>query len=234
MVERFLLLEGDTFPSEWVALAAEKLEQGAVVVHPTETVHGFGCRWDSRAAHERIVRLKGREPGKAMLFLVPDTGWVERLAQGISPEAAALMQAFWPGPLTLVFNASGAAHERCPWLGETVALRRSPHPFTAKVVERLALPMVSTSLNRSGQPVPEDPVRFLTEVLPAELGDEPPKPRVELAVIESRAPGSGAGTGLPSSLVRPLSGGFELLRSGAVSAEEISRRTGLELRQRLG
>jgi len=231
VVERFLLLEGGSFPAEWVNLAAEKLEQGAVVVHPTETVHGFGCRWDSRTAQERIERFKGREPGKAMLLLVPGVEWVERLTEEISAEAEVLMRAFWPGPLTLVFETSGAARERCPWLGETVALRRSPHPFTRQVVERLGLPIVSTSLNRSGQPMPSDPIRFLTESLPAELGNG--IKTVELAVIDRRL-ADAERPGLPSSLVRPESGGFELLRCGAVSAEEISRRTGLELRTRRG
>ncbi len=226
MVKRFLFIDGGQYPEEWISLAAEELEQGAVVVHPTETVHGFGCRWDCREATERIVRIKGRGPGKSMLFLVPDLDWVERLTTGLSPESIRLIEIFWPGPLTLVFKASAAARKACSWLGETVALRRSPHAFTSRLVERLNRPMISTSLNLTGQPVPENPVHFLSEVLPlSSIGRD--SLSLELAVID-RSERAGQKHLLPSSVVRPVKNGYVMLREGAVKAEEIGRLTGLE------
>jgi L-threonylcarbamoyladenylate synthase len=126
VVKRFLFLDGGQFPVEWISLAAGALDGGSVVVHPTETVHGFGCRWDCREAAERIVRMKGRDPGKSMLFLVPDLNWVERLTTGLSPESIQMVEKFWPGPLTLVFQASESVRKECPWLGETVGPPAQP------------------------------------------------------------------------------------------------------------
>lgn len=226
MVKRFLFLDGGQYPEEWINLAAEELAKGAVVVHPTETVHGFGCRWDCPEATERIMRMKGRDPGKSMLFLVPSLDWVKRLTTGLTPESIRMIEKFWPGPLTLVFQASASAREECPWLGATVALRRSPHAFTSRLVKRLDSPIISTSLNLTGNPVPEDPVHFLSEVLPSALAGNKSL-CLELAVID-RSARSGQNRALPSSVVQPVKNGYIMLREGAVAAEEIGRLTGLE------
>jgi tRNA A37 threonylcarbamoyladenosine synthetase subunit TsaC/SUA5/YrdC len=86
--------------------------------------------------------------------------------------------------------------------------------------------MISTSLNLTGQPVPDDPVHFLRETLPSSfIGRDPIC--LELAVID-RTERNGRNSALPSSVVQPVKNGYIMLREGSVAAEEISRLTGLE------
>ena len=104
------------------------LETGGVLAYPTETVYGLGCDPFNREALERVFHLKNRSLSQSPLLLIPNTEWVLKLTQAIHPLAVRLVEAFWPGPLTLVFSA---ASDIPPWLirdNETIALRWSSHP----------------------------------------------------------------------------------------------------------
>ncbi len=221
VTERLVRIDWDSFPEELPERGAELLREGGVVVHPTETVHGYGARFDLAEAVERIRALKGRETGKPMLLLVPGPEWVDRLARGVSPLARRLMESFWPGPLTLVFEAGDEAHLLCPWAGESIALRQGAHPFTSRMLERLGLPLVSTSLNRAGEPPAEDPAAYLAALSRALGEDSPLLP--ELAVLDQRSGGPGR---LPSTVVR-VSGAREIqiLREGALGTGQIAAAT---------
>lgn len=188
------------------------------MVHPTETVHGFGCRADNPSALERIHRLKGRDPVKGFILLVPDRQSIGRFCPEPPSRALELAQNFWPGPLTIVFNTSPEARREYPWLGETVALRQTPHRFTSRVVKGLGLPMVSTSLNRSGHPAPDDPLRFLNGLDGV----------VELAVIDP-ALVSGSSGKASSVVAADADGRLEMLREGVLTAARIQALTGLEV-----
>lgn len=219
MLERSMVLNPTDFPDEWVNETVKALLEGAVVVHPTETVHGFGCRADNPEALKRIHNLKGRDPVKSFILLVQGVEWVGRFCPAPPSRALKLAETFWPGPLTIVSGTSPEARNEYPWLGETVALRQTPHPFTSRVVKNLGLPMVSTSLNRSGHPAPDDPLSFVKGL----------EGVVELAVID---PASAAGSAGKASSVVAVSadGRLEMLREGVLTAARIQAITGLEVR----
>ena len=84
----------------------EELRAGGAVVYPTETLYGLGVDATDDAALQRLVRLKGREPGKPISVLVSDAAMLGRVAAAISPAAERLMRRFWPGALTLVLPAA--------------------------------------------------------------------------------------------------------------------------------
>jgi len=127
------------------------LEAGGVMAYPTETVYALGCDPFNRKALERVFYLKNREFSQTPLLLIPNIDWLEKLTQNVHPLAMRLIEAFWPGPLTLVLSA---ALDIPPWLirdNETIALRWSSHPWIKSFLDFYQKPLVSTSANPSGE-----------------------------------------------------------------------------------
>jgi L-threonylcarbamoyladenylate synthase len=169
--------------------------------------------------------MKGREKDKPMVLLIPGQAWVDLLVRDVPDPARKLTEAFWPGPLTIVFRTGAKALEKCPWLNQTVALRRTAHPFTSRVLRELDLPIVSTSINRSGRPVPPDPLKYLEKL--ARRKKSTPELIPELAVIDQKLQDSGS---YPSTIVRVVDEEtVQVIRHGALSAEIIAERAGIKV-----
>lgn len=136
------------------------LSSGRVLAHPTETVYGLAARVDDGGVRA-LRRLKPRGPDRPFLLLLPDGEEFEEWTQRFhwTPAARRIADRFWPGPVTLILTALEAELPdgvRSPSGG--VAMRRSPHPFVAELMERWKAPLLSTSANRPGEPAPHDPV----------------------------------------------------------------------------
>jgi len=143
-------LRASGFGGDDLGPAALHLERGGLVAYPTETVYGFGglC---TPADVERVRRLKRRPDERPLLILVRRA----EDAAGLRwpQEARTLARAFWPGSLTLVLAdpdrifPDGVRSE-----GGAVAVRVSPHPLVAALLELVAVPLTSTSANVPGEP----------------------------------------------------------------------------------
>ncbi len=201
------------------------VREGGVLIHPTATVHGYGCRYDMREPVERIRDYKGRDSAKPMIVLVPSASWLDKLCSDIPEEARTLASQFWPGELTLILPASSEFVQRCCWQSATVALRQCAHPFTAAMLNQLAIPLVSTSLGRSGEPVPLDSLEFTRSLyLHSDIKKILPP---ELAVIDRNLESASR---LPSSLVDvSVSGKAKLLRPGALPVGMIEQAIGYKI-----
>ena len=138
--------------SKGIERASRMILQGGVVVFPTETSYGLGVDAMEVKALQRIFHIKGRKEEKPLLLLVADRTWVPGLVKNISPMAERLMERFWPGPLTLVFEA--AAHLPPILLANRgkVGLRVSSHPVALALVKAVGRAITGTSANLSGQP----------------------------------------------------------------------------------
>lgn len=141
--------------------AVDLLMRGGVIGYPTETVYGLGGNATEARVIERITRLKGRDSGKPLLVLVAGVEAVLPLVRGFSPHVKILMENFWPGPLTLVLEASSALPEAISGGTGRLGVRVSPDPVCRALVERLKKPLVSTSANPAGK----EPARTASEVL---------------------------------------------------------------------
>jgi L-threonylcarbamoyladenylate synthase len=132
--------------------AGQLILQGKVVAFPTETFYGLGVDALDVPALQKIFRIKGREENKPLLLLVADRTWLPELVKRISPRAERLMERFWPGPLSLVFEA--AAHLPPLLTGNTgkIGLRISSHPVAQALVQTVGRAITATSANVSGQP----------------------------------------------------------------------------------
>ncbi len=117
-----------------------------VVAVPTETVYGLTVRWNAPAAWERLFDLKRRPRDQQLQMLAFDLAMAERA--GLLPDARVhrLAVRFWPGPLTLVCPAVGAAP------GATIGLRLPDHTFIRRALQLLGEPLAATSANLSGAP----------------------------------------------------------------------------------
>jgi L-threonylcarbamoyladenylate synthase len=129
------------------------VEAGRLVVLPTDTVYGVGTRPDDPSATRRLFEAKRRPRDLELPVLVPDMEAAERVAR-VDDRSRALMEAFWPGPLTIVLLRSEASSS---WeLGgdpETVGIRRPRQLMALALLDR-AGPMAVTSANLSGEPTP--------------------------------------------------------------------------------
>ena len=177
------------------------LQEGAVMTYPTETSYALGGNALLPRVSEAIYALKGRPADKALLLLVDGaaglTGWVRE----VTPVAEALMEHFWPGPLTLVFHAGPNLPPQLSSERGTVALRWSPHPLIAALLRLGGVPLVGTSANPSGRPA----LHSVEEVLAA-------FPRgIDVALNGGRTAG-----GAPSSLIDTTVAPPRLLREGAI------------------
>jgi len=137
------------------------LDRGGILAYPTETVYGLGCDAFRADAVRNVFRLKGRERDKAFILLVRSAGTVSDIAKNVSSCAERLMKAFWPGPLTLVFESASGLPAHLKDRGGRVGVRVSPDPVCEAVLERFRRPLVSTSANPSGK----DPARNAGKVL---------------------------------------------------------------------
>lgn len=140
-----------------VAVAAERLQAGEVVVLPTETVYGVAAVASDAAAVDELFRRKGRPAERQIAVLVANVGQVEELAK-VDDRFERLASAFWPGPLTLVLSRRvdvgvilGADDEG---LG-TVGVRCPAHDLARSLAARVG-PIATTSANRSGESTPTD------------------------------------------------------------------------------
>src|SRR3954452_10054534 len=189
-----------------IEAAARAVQQGQLVILPTDTVYGIGADAFDAAAVQALLDAKGRGREMPPPVLVSAATTLAALATNVQPYVDALTEAFWPGPLTLVCEQQPSL----TWdLGETrgtVAVRMPDHEIALALLERTG-PLAVSSANLSGLPA-------ATEAAAAEgmLGES-----VEVVLDAGPSPGGEASTILDLRLSQP-----RLLRLGALSAAELN------------
>ena len=192
--------------SAGIAAAAEILRRGGLVAFPTETVYGLGADARSGNAVAGIYAAKRRPRFNPLIAHLADLA--SALAEGnFSPDAKALAEAFWPGPLTLVVPAAtGCRVSDLARAGlSSVALRVPGHPVARALIEMADCPVVAPSANRSGRISPTDAQHVLEEL----------DGRIDCIVD-----GGPTTVGVESTIVSCL-GEPRFLRSGGVTRDEV-------------
>ena len=135
--------------------AAEFIRQGQLVGLPTETVYGLGADALNPDAVRSIFEAKGRPGDNPLIVHIAEMAELYPLiACQPSPAALQLAQAYWPGPLTMIFPRSERVPLRTTGGLETVAMRMPAHPVAREVIRRAGVPVAAPSGNRSGRPSP--------------------------------------------------------------------------------
>lgn len=125
------------------------LRKGGVVVLPTDTLYGFSTPMSSREGSDRIAEIKGSGTDRRFLYLAGGVDMVEGYIEGWGCASRRFFERVWPAPLSAVFRSGGVSPG---WIGDTVAFRVPLHPFLQSIIDAVGEPVLSTSVNRSGEP----------------------------------------------------------------------------------
>ena len=128
--------------------AAALLRAGAVVVFPTETVYGLGADALQTEAVERIFLAKGRPFNDPLIVHIADLDILKTLTTAIPAQVKPLVEAFWPGPLTLILPRSARVPRLVTAGLDTVAIRMPRHPVALALIRALGSPIAAPSANR--------------------------------------------------------------------------------------
>jgi L-threonylcarbamoyladenylate synthase len=178
-----------------------------LVAFPTETVYGLGALATDEKAVKQIFVAKGRPPEKPLIVHVSSREQVYPLVREIPEEAARLMEVFWPGPLTLVMEASDAVPQVVRGYGSTVGVRMPAHPVALALIER-AGPLAAPSANLSGRPSPTCAAHVRDDL------------EGRIAVILD---GGDTFTGVESTVLDVSRRPFRILRPGAIPREQLEQ-----------
>jgi L-threonylcarbamoyladenylate synthase len=131
-----------------IAYAASLLQQGELVVFPTETVYGLGADALQLPAVEAIFAAKGRPFHDPLIVHIADIAQLDQLVLTISENARMFAQKFWPGPLTLILPASPQVSSRVTANLPTVAVRMPRNPVALALIKATGSPLAAPSANR--------------------------------------------------------------------------------------
>ena len=200
-----------------VRAAVQALRAGEPVALPTETVYGLAADALSPRAATRIFEAKERPSFDPLIVHLPELGWLERVAlvsDAGDPARerliARLVEAFWPGPLTLILprRVETIPDIVAAGLG-TVAVRMSSHPVFAAVATAFGGPLAAPSANRFGSASHRRPARMFKR---------------NCAGVSSLVLDAGATAhGVESTIVRPHGENLQLLRHGPVTVEQLMK-----------
>jgi L-threonylcarbamoyladenylate synthase len=193
---------------EWeaVKVAADVISSGGVICFPTDTTYGLAASIYSPEAIKRLRDLKVRSPHDPFVVIVPDLGVVAELASPITSKHRKLMDEYWPGPLTIVFEASDRVPDYMTGPDGSVALRIPNDVLTQSILGACGIPLAAPSANVRGRRAAMSPDEVLADF----------SGRIDLLLD-----GGPVESALPSTIVAVKPRGCKVLRRGRVSLSRV-------------
>jgi len=145
-------LDAVTPQEEAIEKASAVLLDGGVVACPTESFYGLAVDAGNETAIQKLFSLKERERRNPILLLIPSVESLTECVASVPPPASRLIREFWPGGLTLIFNASEKISPLLTGGAGKIGLRLSSHPVPTSLARALQRPITGTSANPSGRP----------------------------------------------------------------------------------
>lgn len=186
--------------------AAEVIKNGEVVAFPTETVYGLGANALNADAVKKIFMAKGRPQDNPLIIHVSNFN-IEPYVTYISEKAKVLMEKFWPGPLTLIFNKSDIVPNVTSAGLDTIGIRMPSNIIAKELIEASGVPIAAPSANISGRPSPTNVKHCIEDLdgkIPYILGGESSEVGVESTIVDC--------TGETLCVLRPGGITLEMLR----------------------
>ena len=209
--------------------AVQTLRDGGLVAFPTETVYGLGADAENPEAIKKVFSTKGRPSHHPLIvhLAAPDkfdqiqVDWVPVLspwARHVSEDALKLINAFWPGPLTLVFKKDKSVLNDLTGGQDTVAIRAPAHPIAQELLRKFKGGVVAPSANRFGKVSPTSAADVRNEF----------EGTLDLMILD----GGDCEVGIESTIIDMSSGDQAiLLRPGVITPKEIFAKTGIKVLQ---
>ncbi|MFQ5447777.1 MAG: L-threonylcarbamoyladenylate synthase [Saprospiraceae bacterium] len=201
-----LTLHPDNPAPRKVQRVVQTLRDGGVIIYPTDTVYGIGCDIFHQKAVERVCRIRGLNPAKAMLsFLCKDIAQVAQYAWQLDNDVFRLLKQNLPGPFTFILRSNNTVPKLFKNRKRTIGVRIPSNTITLALVEELGHPILSASLKST-----DDGEEYLTDpgIIHDIFGTQ-----VDLVID------GGTGGNAPSTLVDCTVQPFEIIREGAGQLE---------------
>lgn len=201
-----LRVDPESPDEDTIGKAAELIRMGGLVVFPTSSFYGLGTSALRAEAVDKVFRVKQRDPRNPILILIACLAELNPLVRFIPKSATQLMEAFWPGSLTLVFLAEKLLPSNLTGDTQKIGIRLASHAVACSLVRALGSPITGTSANISGQGGCSTIARLDMHI----------RDQVDLVLDAGSLPG-GAGSTVVDVTIEPP----KVLREGAIRAEEI-------------
>ncbi len=183
-----------------IKTVVECLQDGGIVIYPTDTIYGLGCNIFQQKAITRIAQIKGVDPAKAQLsFVCYDLSDLSKYTRSISTPLYRLLKNYLPGPYTFILPASKEVPKILQSKKSTIGLRVPDNNIARTIVQQLGSPILSASL----------PGEMVEEYTDPELIYENFKNRVDIIID------GGTGGMVPSTIVDCTSDDYVVTRQGA-------------------
>lgn len=195
-----------------IKAAAELLKENEVVAFPTETVYGLGANAKSEEAMKKIFTAKGRPSDNPLIIHISCIDQMADLVDDVPEMAKKLMDAFWPGPLTLVLKKKAGLSDVATAGLDTVAVRMPNHPIALALISAANLPIAAPSANLSGKPSPTQAKHVAKDLT---------------GRISGIVDGGETGVGVESTVVDCTESIAVILRPGGVTKEELQQVLGV-------
>lgn len=190
-----------------ITKAAEAINSNKLVVFPTETVYGIGANALNAEAVSKIFVAKRRPADNPLIIHIADKGKLrDLLSRDLKKIEQDLIDTFWPGPLTLILPKSEIVPDATTAGLETLAVRMPNHHLALALIDAAGIPIAAPSANISGKPSPTSDKSLDPELLAS----------VEEVIVDGKTK-----HGLESTVVLVKNNVINILRPGAVSAEEL-------------
>ncbi|MDR0406246.1 MAG: threonylcarbamoyl-AMP synthase, partial [Clostridiales bacterium] len=190
-----------------LARAASILKGGGLVAFPTETVYGLGANALDANAVSGIFKAKGRPCDNPLITHIADKSRLEALVEAVPAAAEKLIDAFWPGPLTIVMKKSRNVPDIVSAGLDTVGVRLPEHPVALRFLTACGLPVAAPSANTSGKPSPTAAAHVAEDLA---------------GKIDAIVDGGKCGIGLESTVIDVSGEVPALLRPGGVTYEQLT------------
>lgn len=197
---------------ESLVKAAEILKNGGLVAFPTETVYGLGGDGLNPEAAEKIYNAKGRPADNPLIIHIGDKKDLDKLTKEIPEMGRKLVEAFWPGPLTLIFYKSEIIPYSTTGGLETVAIRMPNHPIALELLKESGVKIAAPSANTSGKPSPTKASHVIEDLA---------------GKIDMIIDGGEVEIGLESTIVDVTGDNPVILRPGFITKEMLEQVVGL-------
>lgn len=186
--------------------AAQAIKKGNLVLFPTETVYGIGANALDEDAVKKIYVAKGRESDNPLIAHISNITMLKKIVTEIGDIEKILIEKFWPGPLTIIFNKKQIVPNIITAGLKTVAVRMPSNTIANKLIEFSETPIAAPSANISGKPSGT----ILEDILPELDG------KVEYVID-----GGKVDIGIESTVVRVIDNKVHILRPGKITKEDI-------------
>ena len=186
--------------------ASEVIKNGGLVLFPTETVYGIGANALNDEAVKKIFLAKRRAQDNPLILHISNFDMLNDIAENISEQEYKLMDAFWPGPFTIILNKKKGIAKEATCNGDTVGVRMPSNRVAYELIKRAKVPIAAPSANISGRPSGTK-----IEDIYNELHDK----------VDYIIDGGECDIGLESTVVRVVNNKVDILRPGKITKKDI-------------